>query len=382
MKVDVLIRNGRVIDPARNINEISTVALRSGRVVEIPEGESVEAVQTVNAKGLLVVPGLIDYHEHINYRSTDVGIPPDLATLPKGVTTVVDCGSSGPTNCMAFLDRLSQCIVKSRIYVHISPLGLATQQFYEPLTPEKWDIGKFEEVFDQGGDRIRGIKMRVSNFLLKDIGMQPYYEMLKVAERFHKGVLIHPSDPPVRQGEILASLRPGDVYCHVFQGKGHTILEDGKLVPELLEARRRGVIFDIAHGAANFNFDIAEQALALGFAPDMISTDTTKKTWNKQPVCSLPYVMSKFLYLGMPLEEVIRCVTQTPARALNMEGKIGTLAPGAYGDVTLLRLDEDDYTLRDAQGNTRQGEKLLVPIATFASGLMVYQDPVFTAMQE
>ena len=142
------------------------------------------------------------------------------------------------------------------------------------------------------------------------------------------------------------------------------------------------MIFDIAHGAANFNFDIAEQALALGFAPDMISTDTTKKTWNKQPVCSLPYVMSKFLYLGMPLEEVIRCVTQTPARALNMEGKIGTLAPGAYGDVTLLRLDEDDYTLRDAQGNTRQGEKLLVPIATFANGLMVYQDPVFTAMQE
>lgn len=380
MNVDVLIQNGRVIDPAQNLDRVGDIALRSGRVVELLPGEPVEADHVVNAAGCLVVPGLIDYHAHVNYRGTDVGIPPDLATLPKGVTTVVDCGSSGPTNCMAFLDRLTQSVVKSRIYIHISPLGLATQQFYEPLVPEKWDMGKFECAFDQGGQRIRGIKMRVSNFLLNETGMGPYYEMLKVAERFHKGVLIHPSDPPVCQGEILNSLRPRDVYCHVFQGVGHTILDGGKLVPELWEARRRGVIFDIAHGGANFNFDVAERALDQGFMPDMISTDTTKKTWNKTPVCSLPYVMSKFLALGMSIPEIIRCVTATPAKALDMEGKIGTLAPGACGDITILKMETGQFTFADAQANLRQGESLFVPIATFADGLMVYQDSLFSAM--
>ena len=380
MKVDVLIKNGLVIDPSRGVHEKGDVALKNGKVTAVPAGEEAEATQVVNADGCLVVPGLIDYHEHINFRCTDVGIPPDLATLPKGVTTVVDCGSSGPTNCLAFLDRLSQCVVKSRIYIHISPLGLATQQFYEPLVPEKWDWGKFEYAFDQGGERIRGIKMRVSKFLLNDLG--PFREMLKVADHFGKNVLIHPSDPPEPQKEILNALRPGDVYCHVFQGKGLTILdENGRLLPELAEARARGVVFDIAHGGANFDFEVAEKALSQGFLPDMISTDTTQKTWNKQPVQSLPFVMSKFLYLGMKLDDIIRCVTATPAKTLGMSGKIGTLAPGACGDVTLLRLVEGDFTFLDARQNSRRGKEIFVPMATFANGMMVYADPLFAARQ-
>lgn len=381
MTVDILIRGGRVIDPARGIDKTEDIALRSGKIVSIPDGEPIEAGHTVNAEGCLVVPGLIDYHEHLNFRNTDVGVPPDLATLPKGVTTVVDCGSSGPTNCLGFLDRLKQNVVRSRIYIHISPLGLATKQFYEPLVPEKWDLGKIEFALNQGGENIRGFKMRVSNFLLSEIGMKPYYEMLKVAERFKKGVLIHPSDPPVEQSEILDSLRPGDVYCHVFQGKGNTILKNGTLVPQLLEARKRGVIFDVAHGGGNFNFDIAERAIDQGFYPDMISTDTTIQTWNKQPLCNLPHVMSKLLMLGMPLVEVIRAVTATPARALGMEGRIGTLAHGACADVALLKLVPGSVQFTDAHGNNRKSDLLLVPVATFAKGMMVYADPLFSAYQ-
>ena len=380
MKVDVLIKNGLVVDPSRNVHAPGDVALKNGKVTALPAGEETEATQVVDAAGCLVVPGLIDYHEHINFRCTDVGIPPDLATLPKGVTTVVDCGSSGPTNCLAFLDRLSQCVVKSRIYIHISPLGLATQQFYEPLVPEKWDWGKFEYAFDQGGERIRGIKMRVSKFLLNDL--DPFREMLKVAEHFGKNVLIHPSDPPEPQKEILNALRAGDVYCHVFQGKGRTILdENGRLLPELAEARARGVVFDIAHGGANFDFEVAEKALDQGFLPDMISTDTTQKTWNKQPVQSLPFVMSKFLYLGMKLDDIVRCVTVTPAKNLGMAGRIGTLAPGACGDVTLLKLAEGQFKFLDARQNTRMGSQMFVPMATFANGMMVYADPLFSARQ-
>lgn len=381
MNVDILIKNGRVIDPAGNRDETADIAVRNGKIAAVEQGGELHAAYVIDAEGCLVVPGLIDYHEHINFKATDVGIPPDLATLPKGVTSVVDCGSSGASNCLAFLDRLGQCIVKARIYIHISPLGLATQQFYEPLCSEKWDMNKFEIAFDQGGDRILGIKMRVSNFLLKDIGMGPFYEMMKVAERFGKNVLIHPSDPPVQQSVILNRLRPGDVYCHAYQGQGHTILKDAKVIPEVWEARERGVIFDVAHGGANFDFSIAERAFAQGFYPDMISTDTTQKTWNKGPVYSLPYVMSKFLSLGMPLMEVIRCVTETPARTMGQEGKTGTLRPGVCGDVTILKLEDMPLIFTDAAGKQRRGQQLLVPIATIANGMLVYQDPYFSAKQ-
>lgn len=377
MKVDLLIRHGRILDPARGIDRTGDLAVRCGRIAALPPEEPVQAARVIDASGCLVVPGLIDYHTHINYRATDVGVPPDLMALPKGVTSVVDCGSSGPSNCLAFLDRLAQCVVKAHIYVHISPLGLATQQFYEPLCPEKWDMGQFEAVFDQGGPRILGIKMRLSNFLLRDIGLRPFYEMLKVADRFGKGVLVHPSDPPVPQQQILDALRPGDVYCHTYQGQGYTLLEGGEVVQAARRARERGVLFDVAHGGANFDFEVAERALEQGFLPDMISTDTTKKTWNRAPVYSLPHVMSKFLMLGMSLPQVIACVTQAPARAMGCEGQTGTLCPGARGDIAVLRLEDRPVTFTDAAGRQRHGRQLLVPVATIVDGLTVYQDPLF-----
>ena len=385
MKVDILIKNGRLIDPKRNLDQTGDLYLKAGKIFALPEGEQADPGYVLNAAGCLVIPGMIDYHEHVNYNLSEVGIPADLATLPKGVTTVVDCGTSGPTNCLGFIERLNALLVKSRLYIHISPLGLSTRQYYAPLLPEKWDLDQFDYVFEKGGEKICGIKMRVSTYVLKEQGMRPFFEMLKVAEHCKKNVLIHPSDPPVPQREILNALRPGDVYCHTYQGKGHTILdggEKGRLIPELFKARERGVIFDIAHGGGNFDFEVAERAMEQGFLPDMISTDMTKMTWNKKPVCNLPYVMSKFLMLGMPLMEVIRCVTETPARALGMENRIGTLAPGACGDVAVLRVAEGDFVFNDTQGHMRTGQKLLYPVATFVDGMMVYQDPLFSAEQE
>lgn len=385
MKVDIVIKNGRVIDPSQNLDQEGTVYIKAGKICAVPADVPVEAGYTLDASGCLVIPGMIDYHEHVNYNMTEVGIPADLATLPKGVTTVVDCGTSGPTNCLGFIEHLNALLVKSRLYIHISPLGLSTRQYYAPLLPEKWDLDQFDRVFEKGGDKIRGIKMRVSTYVLQDQGMRPFYEMLKVAEHCKKPVLIHPSSSPEPQSAILNALRPGDVYCHTYQANGHTILdggETGKLIPELLEARRRGVIFDIAHGGGNFSFEVAERALNQGFAPDMISTDMTKMTWHKKPVCGLTYVMSKFLMLGMSLTEVIRCVTEVPAKALDMEGRIGTLRPGACGDVAVLKIAEGQFTFNDTKKHTRVGDRLLYPVATFVDGMMVYQDPLFSASQD
>lgn len=384
MKVDIAIKDGHVVDPSQNLNQVKTIYLKAGKVVEPPAGEVIEAGYELDATECYVIPGMIDYHEHINYNLTEVGIPADLATLPKGVTTVVDCGSSGPTNCLGFLERLKSLLVRTRIYIHISPLGLSSRQFYEPLLPEKWDMDQFAYVFEKGGENIQGIKMRVSTYVLKQQGMEPFYKMMEVADRFHKPVLIHPSDPPVPQKKILNALRPGDVYCHTYQGKGYTILDDGekgKLLPELWEARKRGVVFDVAHGGGNFDFEIAERALDQGFFPDMISTDMTKMTWHKKPVCGLSYIMSKFLYLGMSLMDVVRCVTETPARMLNLEGVAGTLKPGACGDVSVLKMAEGNFNFDDTMKHQRVGHQLLYPVATFRDGMMVYQDLMFSAGQ-
>ncbi|MCD8077027.1 MAG: amidohydrolase family protein, partial [Lachnospiraceae bacterium] len=141
----------------------------------------------------------------------------------------------------------------------------------------------------------------------------------------------------------------------------------------------RGVLFDVAHGGGNFSFDIAERAMGEGFFPDIISSDMTIQTWNRQPLCSLTQVMSKFLMLGMTMPEIIRAVTATPARALNMSGRVGTLAPGACGDVTLLSLERGEFDFVDVLGKHRRGETLLVPKATFANGMLVYREPVFAA---
>ena len=128
MKVDILIKNGRLIDPKRNLDQTGDLYLKAGKIVELPQGEQAEPGYVLDAAGCLVIPGMIDYHEHVNYNLSEVGIPADLATLPKGVTTVVDCGTSGPTNCLGFIERLNALLVKSRLYIHISPLGLSTRQ--------------------------------------------------------------------------------------------------------------------------------------------------------------------------------------------------------------------------------------------------------------
>ncbi len=170
MTVDILIQNGRVLDPARGIDQSAPVAVKGRRI--IPWEEGMEAKTTIDASGCLVTPGLIDFHAHIYERGTDSGANPDLAMLPYGVTTVVDAGSSGVSTYRSFLDRLALCRIKTKFFLHISPTGQVTHQYPELLRPERWNMEKFQEAVELAGDKLLGFKLRVSRNVVGDTGLR------------------------------------------------------------------------------------------------------------------------------------------------------------------------------------------------------------------
>ena len=173
-------------------------------------------------------------------------------------------------------------------------------------------------------------------------------------------------------------LRPGDVFCHCYHAKGNTILDDkGHVSKEIWEAKKRGVLFDAANGKSNFAFSVAEPAMAEGFFPDIISTDLTCLTIYKDYSFGLPYVLSKYICMGMPVDQVLKAATETPAKWLGKETEIGTLAPGARADIAVFRWKEMPVTYRDARGDSYCGKGLLIPQMTVKDGVIVFRQPDF-----
>ncbi len=204
--------------------------------------------------------------------------------------------------------------------------------------------------------------------------MRPLEATLQMAQRLDCPVVVHTTNPPVSIEKIVSLLRPGDVFCHVHQGVGETILNsDGKVRSIMYEAQKAGIIFDAANGRGNFSFKIAGVALAEGFLPDIISTDVTRSTVYSEFVFGLPYVMMKYLNLGMRIEQVVAACTTTPARLIGMKGKIGTLTPGALADVSVFRLENKPILMKDNYGGSISGDKWLLPQLTVLNGKVVYR---------
>ena len=256
-------------------------------------------------------------------------------------------------------------------------MGQSTQQFTEQLLPEKWDFDQFESTFEYGQERIIGLKIRISQNIVREHKLKTLIKGMEVAEKFNKKVLLHPSDPPAPVSELLKFMRNGDIYCHVYNNQGHIVLENGKVCDAAWEARERGVLFDLAHGRRNFSWEVAERACAEGFYPDLIGSDTTMMTWNYPPIHNLPSVMSKALCLGMRVSDVIRCVTDNAAEAMNMGGKLGTLTNNSCADLAILKLKEGKYPLVDAHGIVREAQRLFVPQCTIVDGQMLYRNAEF-----
>lgn len=376
MRADFIIRGGRVVDPYTAADEIRDVVIQNAKIVD-PQGEAVECGCVIDASGCIVAPGLVDFHTHIFYEGSGSCIRPDLM-IAQGTTTAVDAGSAGTVTYEAFYKTVvAQSAVRIKSFLTTYSGGQLDFKLCEDFNPQLINLQRMERVIDKYRDNILGLKIRLSKGVVPDDkGLDYLKRVVELAEELNRKldtslrVCVHTTNAPVTAGELADCLRPGDIFCHCYQGMGNTIvMEDGSISEQILEARKRGVIFDAANGRGNFGVETAKRALAAGFLPDIISSDLTIDKFNIPPYAkNLLTVMAKYLTMGMDFVDVLRAVTATPAQIMGMEGKIGTLKPGADADIVILKQKEKVFVQKDFKDDKLVSNILFVPQLTMCAG--------------
>jgi len=356
---DLVLRGGRVIDPACGRDEIADVAFGDGKVSGFGRDLRAGGAEIIDARGLLVVPGLIDLHTHVYWGGTSLGVDASEVARRSGTTTFVDAGSAGPGNFPGFRRHVIEASPLRIIpFLNVSFPGIfafsAGVMVGECADLRLLDPRECVRVVKANRDLVAGVKVRVGRNAGGASGAAPLDMALELAEETGLPVMAHLDHPPPSRLEVLSRLRRGDILTHCFRPFPNAPVEaGGRIREEALEARRRGVIFDIGHGSGSFGFRTAEAMLATGFLPDAISSDVHTLSING-PAFDQLVTMSKFLCLGMELVDVIRASTAAPAAAVGRTD-IGRLEIGAAGDATLLEMAEGEFDYRDVLGETRKG---------------------------
>ena len=382
MKVDYIIRNGRVIDPSTGSDEVRDLYIKGMHVVD-PHGETAECNPdfVIDASGKIVTPGLIDFHTHLFHEGSSICIHPDMM-IAQGTTSAVDAGSAGTSTYEAFYKSvITQSLVRVKGFLTVYGGGQLDPKLCEDFNPELFNVDKMERVIEANRDNILGLKIRLSRGVVPDeTGADYLRAVVKLADELNERlgtslrVCVHTTNSPVTAGELADCLRPGDIFCHCFQGAGNPITsEDGSVDPLVMKARERGVLFDAANGKGNFGLKAARRALNAGFLPDIISSDLTVDKFNMPPYAkNLPLIISKYLALGLDLMTILKAVTETPARLMGMEGKIGTLKEGALADIAVFDLKDRQYIQKDFCDDEIVCSQILVPQLTMVAGEIQY----------
>ncbi|PYV92366.1 MAG: amidohydrolase/deacetylase family metallohydrolase [Acidobacteria bacterium] len=373
-RYDLLIKGGRIVDPAQGLSVQSDVALVSGKVARVAENiAATEARQVLNARGKIVTPGLIDIHVHVYDGVAPLGIPADPNCIAKGVTTVVDAGSAGAHTFPGFRKHVIN-VVDTRVYalLNISVIGQSSWSSDNPygeLLDLRYANPKLAiRTIEQNRDVILGVKVRLSRPLAGEHDMQALHLAKEAAEAVRLPLMVHIGDTYSPLKDILAMLTKGDVVTHSFRGGEGGILDTkGLVLPEVRTAVNRGVHLDVGHGAGSFSFETAERALKQDVVPGTISSDVHHFNVNG-PVFDLATTLSKFLHLGLTLEQVIERAATNPANTFGFPKGLGSLRENAEADVAVFSLLEGDYEFVDALGQKRMGHRKLVPVATVKAG--------------
>ena len=373
---DLLLRGGHVIDPKNKISAVRDVAIRDGSIAAVAANIPIaQARKVVDVSGLFVTPGLIDLHAHVYEGSEGMGLAgghtsifPDDFALRVGVTTVVDAGSSGRHNFAHFkktvIDR-----ARTRVLVFLNIGGSGMPGDEKEQNVADMDAKAAANLAIANRDTIVGIK--VAHYRGPD--WTPVERGVEAGTLAGIPVMIDfgefRKERPF-QDLVLKKLRPGDIYTHAFYSPVPMLDEKGRLLPYLFDARKRGVLFDVGHGGAAFEFKQAVPAVKQGFPPDSISTDVHSGSNNAGMKDQLN-VMSKFLNMGMPLDDVIYRSTWNPARIIHRE-QLGHLSPGAIADIAVLRVEKGQFAFVDSWGARMDGVERLAAELTVASGRVVY----------
>jgi dihydroorotase len=381
-KFDLLIRGGDVLDPSQNLRGVRDIGIRMGVIEAIEPSIAVErANRVLEAKGRLVVPGLIDLHAHAFPYGSAIGIPADELVPFQGTTTMVSAGDAGAHNFAAFR-RFIVGSTRTRLYafVHIANIGLTGFPVPELYNIDFAQAESCARTLAENSDIAIGVKVRMSENVIAKNGAEPLKRSIQACEMSRvpgAKVMCHIGgvDNAQLMSQILDLLRPGDILTHCYSGAPNiggqftNIVQDGKLLPAALAAKKRGVHFDVGHGGGSFDYTIAEAAIAQGAGPDTISSDIHVFSGNTPGMPYLTWVMSKFMNMGFTLEQVVTMATANAARAIGKNPKLGTLSVGAPGDVTMLEVVEGPVEFVDTRNNKRQGKVHIKPVQTVTAGV-------------
>lgn len=377
---DLLITGGRVIDPSQNLSAVRDVAITAGRIARIDADiPPAQARRTYDAKGKLVTPGLIDLHTHVYRHGITLAVDPEIVGVQNGVTTVLDCGSTGATDFMGFRKYVIES-EPTRIYalLNISSIGLiVTNEIY--LDPRMINPAASIRTIEQNRDRIVGIKVRVNG---KKSDLPHDLEVMKgarqVADATGVPIMMHWSVEP----ELLAVLKRGDILTHPMNPPSMNSAnlfgndvdpQSDKVLPQILALKDRGIVTDGQLATTHSAWAVAEKAAKQGWFPDVLSTDIGRAP-DGSPA-SVLVSMTVAMQLGMPLEAVVAAVTSNPARVMNFPEKVGTLAPGTTADVAVLDLQQGNFEYPDQGRQMMAVKQQFVSVATLKGGIFLKGAP-------
>ena len=365
---DLVLRGGRALDPAAGLEGVLDVGVRGGLIAALAANlEAAPGTPQRDLGGAYISPGLIDLHGHW-YEGSAWGIDPERALI-RGATTLVDAGTAGCINFAHFRDH---AVTSSRArivaFVNIAACGIPTTFAGELEDLRFARPRETVAVLAENPAVAVGVKVR-----MKEGHSFSAFEAAHEAARASRRPLMVHIGKGAATPQILRRLRAGDVVTHCFEGRGDGIVQDGRLIPEALEARREGVVFDVGHGCGSFSWEMARRAFEHAFYPDTISTDLHRYSVERWAF-DMPATMTKFLHLGMSLGDVILKSTAVPARVLGREGVLGTLRVGAPADLFAFKIENGQFPLEDTHLKTEVAQRRITPLLTLKGGTVIEPD--------
>ena len=372
---ELVIKGAQVMDPANSRNGKMDVAINQGKIAKVAPAIAETAAQVINAEGLYLSPGFIDPHTHV-FVGTAAGqfangvnsVSPDDFTFRSGVTTVVDAGTSGWRSFPTFKKQvIDQSKTRILAFLNISGGGMTGAAHEQDLSD--MDIDSAVALIGRHPDIIAGVK--IGHYNGKE--WTPFDNALNAAGQAGKPLFVECHLPEYSLEDQLARMRPGDMITHTFEHikeRMPVVGENGQVRPFVLEARKRGILFDLGHGGAGFWFDQAVPAVKQGFYPNSFGTDLHRFSMNSA-MKDMANVMSKFIAMGLSLEQVVEIATWNTAKAIR-HPELGNLRQDNPADIVLFRLREGDFGFMDSAGNSIRGDRKLEVELTIRQGKVVW----------
>ena len=361
-KYDLIIRGGRVIDPAVRLDAIRDVAISEGRIAAVQANIAGDAADTIDARGKLVVPGLLDIHTHTGRSAEGPGL-----VLRDGVTGWIDAGSQGADRIGDIIAVARSAPQQGRVLINIGRAGILSDG--DTMDLNRADVSAARDAIAKNREFVVGVKARLS----REVAGANDYEVLRRAEEvatsFSLPVMIHMGQTISPLPKLFDLLKRGDIVTHMFAPPPNSIVDDtGHILPAVLAARRRGVWFDVGNGqTGHMRWDTVATIMKTGFWPDTFSTDWSTNS-RQTGVIDLPNCMSKLLGYGMKVDQAIACATVNASRIFPVFNDRGTLKAGAPADVAILELRNGTFEFLDNYKGTKNGRQRLFPFETILAG--------------